>query len=180
MPQDVLENPVMVGVCGLVLVVAAALFWTQTGTRVALYVAGGAAAVTLILVMVGIQVETDRERIQRTIDEVATALSRNDYERVYNYIHPGAAAGVARAQAELPNYKFSEARVTRMKSIVVNRNSPPPTAIAEFNVAVTIEFQGQRIPVRRFVKAYFMLEGQRWLVSDYEHFEPTAAFKDEP
>lgn len=172
-----LENPVVIGIFGLVIASAAAVVWTQTGKSAGLYVAGLAVAITLLLIMLSVQIETDRERIQSTIDEVAEALSKNDYERVYSFIHPGATAAVTRAKAELPNYKFSEARVTRMKSIVVNRNSPPPTAIAEFNVAVTLEFQGQRIPVRRFVKAYFMLDGERWLVNDYEHFEPTAAFK---
>ncbi len=179
MVQFALESPLMVGLCGLVIVVGAALLWTQSGSKAALIVSGAAGIFTLITVLVGIQIETDRERIQRTIEEVAAALSKNDQQRVFSYIHPAATEAVARAKSELPNYKISEARVTRLKSIAVNRKSTPPTAIAEFNVAVTIEMQGQRAPVRRFVKAYFMLQGERWLVNDYEHFEPTAAFKDD-
>ena len=79
---------------------------------------------------------------------------------------------------ELPNYQFEEARVTTVKEISVNLETTPPTAIAEFNVAVSISNNGARIPVRRFVKVYFMKKDGKWMVRDYEHFDAAAGFSN--
>jgi hypothetical protein len=169
-----LENPVVIGLAGLLLAIAAGVVWIQTGSRAAAVVAAATALVTVVLVYVSLRTETDREQIQRTIDEVAEALADNDFPRVYSYIHSGAVPAVQRARTELPNYQFLDARLTRLRSIVVDRRSNPPTAIAEFNVALELAAQGQKIPIRRLVKVYFGLENERWLVRDYEHFEPLA------
>jgi len=169
-----LENPLLIGLAGLLITIAAAVVWIQTGTRAAAGVAAMIALLTAVMVFVSLRTETDREQIRRTIDEVAEALAGNDFPRVYSYIHNGAVPAVQRARTELPNYQFLDARMTRLKSIVVDRRSNPPAAVAEFNVALELAAQGQKVPVRRFVKVYFGLENERWLVRDYEHFEPLA------
>ncbi|MCA9132734.1 MAG: hypothetical protein KDA45_06255 [Planctomycetales bacterium] len=175
-----LESPWMLGICGVVLFAAAVLVWTQTGMRAALFAALAVAALSLGLLFVSLRVQTDRELIAQTIDDAAHALKQNNWERVASFIDPGATEVVTRAKNELPQYQFSEARVTRIKSIAVNSHTRPPTAVAEFNVFVALERQGQEFKVPRFVKIYFMQKGGRWLVRDYEHFEPTAGFRDTP
>jgi divalent metal cation (Fe/Co/Zn/Cd) transporter len=178
MQEFFLESPYLLAASGLVVVLASLVFWTQTGQRTGIYVAVITSAITVALVLVNLQVETNREQILRTIDEVAAALRTNDFERVYSYIHPGAAAGVMHAKSELPKYRFSEARRTRLNSIEINRAASPVSAIAEFNVLVGIEAEGQKFRVPRFVRVYFVQQGDRWLVRDYEHFEPTAGFRN--
>jgi hypothetical protein len=171
------ESPVLIGVSGLLVVLLALFFWSQTGARSALAVAGGAVLLTTVLVMVCQMVETDRERIRRMIDEVAAALEVNDLERVYSYIHPNATNGLLHARSEISRFHFTEARLTRLKSILVESRRQPATAIAEFNVFVALESQGQKFKVPRFVKVYFAQQDGRWLVRDYEHFEPTVGFQ---
>ena len=180
MKELLLESPVIVGIGGLVLAVLAGLLWTQTGRKAALATAVVIALATIGLVAVGMQIQTDRETITETLHDVAAALQRNDYQAVFNVMHPSAAAAVARARAELPNYTFTVARVTHIKSIVVDASRKPETAIAEFNVRVELTTQGQKFIVPRFVKVYFSKQDDRWLVRDYEHHEPTAGFRDQP
>ncbi|QDV24329.1 hypothetical protein [Aureliella helgolandensis] len=171
------ESPVLLTVCGLTLVVLAALFWTQTGNRPTLYAAGLLAALTLILLLISLQVVTPREEIKGILDEVAAALESNDREKVYSYIHPNAQPTVQQARTELPNYEFQRARVTRIKLISVNPSTQPRSAIAEFNVVVNLSTQGQQINVPRFIKVYFMENNGRWLVTDYEHHSPMQGFQ---
>lgn len=174
MVEFLLENPLWIGLLGLMATIAAAVVWLQTGARLAAIGAGSLALLTMALVFTSLRVETPREQIRRTIYEVAEALSRNDVPKVISYIHPGALPAVVKAKGELPNYQFTEARVTRLRTIEVDQRANPPAAVAEFNVAVEIAAEGQNIPIRRLVKVYFGLSAGRWLVRDYEHFDPLA------
>lgn len=177
MQQFFLESPVALSLSGFFIALATVFWWTQTGARIAAISAAMVTLVTAILVLVSLRIETDREQIRQTIDQVAQALEANDFPRVFSYIHPGATEGVARAKEELPSYRFLDARLTRLRSIEVNRRASPAAAVAEFNVAVEIERAGQRVPIRRFVKVYFAQQAERWLVRDYEHFDPLAGME---
>ena len=178
MQQFILENPLWLGVGGLFVALLAGFLWTQTGSRSAGLTALLAVGLTALLVVVSVRVETDREQVRRTIQEVAEAVEANDLKRVTSYIHPNAAEGVARAEQELPQYRFREARMTRLKSILVNSSSTPPTAVAEFHVIVDLEVEGQHARIPRFVKAYFVKDQGRWQVRDYEHFDVGVGFQD--
>ena len=179
MQQFLFENPLWISVCGLFVALVAGILWTQTGARVAWLAAIAAIVLTVILVAVAVRVETDREKIHRTINEVAEAVEANDLKRVTSFIYPNATEGMARAKQELPQYTFREARMTRLKSILVNRGSSPATAIAEFHVIVDLSMDGQNVRVPRFVKAYFVESQGRWLVRDYEHFDVGVGFRGE-
>jgi uncharacterized protein (DUF1778 family) len=176
--QFVLESPFVVGIGGLCAAGLAGFFWTQTGHRAAAWTALALVLLTLGLMVLGWQVETDQERITRLLNEVAAALQRNDREFVLSHIHPQAAATVQRARAELPRYDFTQARVTRIKAITVDNSRRPETAVAEFNVIVALTFEGFSGQVPRFVKLYLSKYNGRWLVRDYEHADPTAGFRE--
>ncbi len=172
------ESPLTVGIAGLCSAVLAGFLWTQSGSKAA----GGAAIAivlaTLGLVLYGVQVETDEERIRNMLHEVADGLERNDHAFVISHIHPDARVTVQRAKSELPRYKFTEARVTRIKSVTIESNNKPESAVVEFNVIVDLSFEGFKGKVPRFVKIYLFKHQNRWLVHDYEHFEPTAGFRE--
>lgn len=173
-----LENPLLVGFLGAVLTMLAGFAWLQTGRRSILQATVGMLALTIVLVLINVNITSERERIEAILYTVADALGKNDLPAIYSAIHPTAAETVKQAKAELPKYKFSEARVTGIKDIQVNFTTKPATAIAEFNVFVAVTFQGNKFDVRRFVRVYFMQHEERWLVHDYEHFEPTAGFRE--
>jgi hypothetical protein len=175
--QLVLESPIAIGIGGLCAAGLAGFLWTQSGHKAAGWIAIILLILTLGLIALSIQIETDQERITHMLHDVAGALQRNDHEYVLGHIHPQAAVTVQRAKTELPHYQFSEARVTRIKSITVDDSRKPETAVAEFNVVVSLTFDGFSGPVPRFVKLYLSKQDGRWLVRDYEHAEPTAGFR---
>ena len=179
MAELFLESPLSIGVIGVILVLVSALVWTNTGAKPAIYIAVAFLLLTIILVMVGINVQTHREKIETVLSEVAQAVEDNDLQKVLSYVHPEAADSLARAKSEFPNYKFTEARITGVKSINVDQRTSPMSAVAEFHVAVSVTGNGnQANGIRRFVRCYFLNRNGRWLVQNYEHFEPTAGFRD--
>ncbi|MEO8270502.1 MAG: hypothetical protein ABI557_12335, partial [Aureliella sp.] len=153
MQQFLFESPLLISAVGLFVAMIAGFVWTQTGARTAWLSAVAAIFLTIILVVLAVRVETDHEKINRTINNVAEAVEANDLKRVTSFIHPNAAQGMTRAKQELPQYTFREARMTRLKSILVNRGTTPATAIAEFNVIVDLEIQGQHARIPRFIRA---------------------------
>jgi hypothetical protein len=178
MAELFLESPVSVGFFGVVLVLIAFFVWMNTGSKPALYGAVVLALLTILSVIFSINIRTDREQVEVVLTEVAQGVERNDLQRVLNYIHPNAVDGLLRAKSELPNYKFTEARITGVKSIIVDKRTTPRSAVAEFHVAVSLSGNGNQVNgVRRFVRCYFLHSDGRWLVHDYEHFEPTAGFR---
>lgn len=177
MVQLILESPTVLGIGGLFAAGLAGFFWTQSGNKAAGWTAIILLLLTLGLVFLSIQVETDQEKITRMLNDVASALQRNDSEYVLSHIHPQATETVQRAKTELPRYKFSEARVTRIKAVTVDNSRKPETAVAEFNVVVKLSFEGFSGPVARFVKLYLAKQDDRWLVRDYEHSDPTEGFR---
>lgn len=177
MVQLILESPISIGLSGLCAAGLAGFIWTQSGHKAAAWSALVLLLLTLGLIVVSVQTETDQEKITRMLHEVAGALERNDHDFVLSHIHPQAAATVQRAKSELPHYNFTEARVTRIKTITVDDSRKPETAVAEFNVVVALTFEGFSGKVPRFVKLYLAKQNGRWLVRDYEHAEPTAGFR---
>lgn len=180
MQSFLFENPWLIGFACLATTGLVAVIWIQTGHKAALLSTLGALALSVVLVLTNIQVETDREQVASVLNDVAAALEVNDFPRVYSYIHPGAVEGVQRAKSELPRFEFQVARVTRIKEIRINDDSEPPTAIAEFNVIVELTSQIYSGKVARFVQVHLMQREGRWLVTDYEHFEPSAGFRELP
>jgi len=84
----VLENPLSPCIVLGLVAVAAGLIWSRTGSRRALAVivaAGGAAAVLAIL---SIAVETDEERVDRSLRIMAQAGARGDAEALIERISP--------------------------------------------------------------------------------------------
>lgn len=178
MSELLFENPLLIGLVGVACTLVALVMWIKGGFRPALYTAIGLVIITLLLLLLNISTRTDREQIDQVLHEVATAVEQNDLPKVITYIHPSAVPGLERAKSELPSYRFTEARITGIKSIEVKPHTEPPSAIAEFNVAVSLSGGGDQLNgIRRFVRAYFMKRDGRWLVHNYDHFEPTAGFR---
>ena len=175
MNEILFENPLMPGVVGGIVVAISAFVWIQIGSKYLLYFTSAVAAITVAAVMINVQIQTDAEKIREVMSDIEIAVEANDRDKVYRFIHPNAVEGLTRVKQELPRYEFTAARITAIHSIETNLTTTPHTAIAEFNVVVSIEGYGGRIP--RFVRVFFMERDGKWLVRDYEHSEPMAAFR---
>ncbi len=180
MSELLFESPVMLGVTGAVLTLVAVITWIKGGFKAALYIAAALMLLTILLVWMNLQVRTDREQVQGVMSDVAAAVKRNDLDGVLKYLHTSQSAALTRARAQLPTYKFTEARITGIKKIEINADTTPPSAIAEFNISVSVTGNAQSLErVPAFVRCYFLKDGQRWLVNDYEVHEATYGFKTE-
>ncbi len=168
--QTILESPWIVGLMGLFVAGLCFFLWTQFGNRSWLAATVGVVVATVVMLIVSLSVRTDREQITEMLHDVGAALQRNDHAFVLARIHPQASEAVQRAKSELNSYHFTEARVTRIKSIEIDADD----AVAQFNVMVNVKEFGRRVP--RFVKVYLKRVNDRWLVRDYEHSDPTAGF----
>ena len=174
------ESPVIVAMVGTALTGLLVFFWIQSAKRAVLVAAMLCGLLSVGMVVMSVNVVTDRERILLILDEVADALEENNHEVVFGYIHPNAVAAVQRARSELPAYAFSEARVTRVRELSVNKGTVPPTAMVEFTVVVNVALQGMQYRGPRLIRIYMMQSDGRWLVRDYQHTAPTAAGFPEP
>ncbi len=176
----VLESPLTVLLLGSFATIVALAVWVQVGHRALIYVALALALLTVILIFVSYNVRTDREQLRQVIEEVAGAVQRNDVDAVLKHVHPSANARIDEVRTRLPGLKFTEARVTGLKSIEVTDRTEPKSAVAQMHVAVSLTSGSVTLNgVRRFVKAYFLYSDGKWLINDFEHFDIAQGFKEQ-
>lgn len=177
MSELFLENPLVLGLAGGVATAIALAIWIQGSQRPAMYSAVVLAVLTLILVEINVYVQTDRERVQVLIHQVAKDIQNNDLEKILSVIHPNAPQLVRAANDASRNFKFSVARVTGIKQIQVDRQANPPKATAEFYVVVNASVRGTAVGGRGFVRVTLLKSNDRWLVQEYQAFDPSVGFK---
>lgn len=174
-----LENPLGIGLFGLVVVGLLIFAAAQLGDRRVFYGAISALAVTVVLVFISIQVKTDREQIIDSITDLAADLRSNDHEHALSHMHPNAVPAIQRAQQDLASVHFQEAKVTSIRTVLVNESSHPPTATIEFIGYIKASSDrytgGVSAGGLRLFKLYWMKHEGRWLIRDYEHSDARAA-----
>ena len=77
----------------------------------------------------------------------------------------------------MPNYKFTECRVTKIHSTDIDASSEPRSAKVQFNVVASGTFRqgGMELSdtVPRWVELHLVKEQDgRWRVQDYDHRPP--------
>jgi predicted PurR-regulated permease PerM len=179
MMSTLLENPIGIGIFGAIIIGLLVFAAAQLGNRRVFYAAGGVLGVTVILVLVSISIETDEEKLNRLIQELAVALRNNDHNEALSFIHPNAVPILQRAQQDLSSVEFKEAKVTSVRSTLVNSVTRPPTATIEFIgyiKASSDRYTGGIVAGGpRLFKLYWVKHQDRWLIRDYEHSDVRAA-----
>jgi ketosteroid isomerase-like protein len=147
--------------------------WLQTGKKPAAI----AGLVVLALIpftwILAERWETDREQIESTIYQIADAVEANDHEAAVAVI----ADPQTRTQAriELQRWTFQLADVNKIRSIELISGTFPPEADVDMSVKVDVSEarggQSFRVPRRLILK--FVKEGDRWMVTDYQHMPIT-------
>lgn len=177
----ILEHPVAILVVGLAVAGLFVFAASKSGDRRFLVSAGLVAIAGLIVGIVATTIETEKEKLTKTIYQVAAAVRSNDHDRALTFMHPNASAATQRAKSEISRFKFEDARVTSIQDVSVNDHTKPPTATTEFIAKMTVEgdhtYFGMKFNGARLLKVYWMKQGDRWLISDYEHSEVMSAFK---
>lgn len=175
------EQPLMMAIL-LGVIAGAALFgWLQTGKRESMWVG----LVFLILIpiswVVSVRWVTDREQITAAVYATAEAVKRNDFDAAVQVFAPQQRELIAAAKADLSRFRFTEARVNKMRSIEMIQGSDPPEAEVDISVSVKVSDksgQFQDFPVlRRVVLRFRQADNGKWYVYNYTHM-PIAGAPD--
>lgn len=174
MADLIAERPMVVSILLFAITTSLIYGWLQTGKRQAAW----AALVPLVLVPVAHWVaaewETDREKIQTLLYELADAVEGNEIERAVRAI--GDPDMQARARSELQRYRFQMASINKIRNIHFIEGSYPPEADVELSVKVDVSDNGgrfQNVRVLRLLVLRMVFKNERWSIIDYRHFPIT-------
>lgn len=175
------EQPLMMAALLGVIAAAAVFGWLQTGKRESLWVGLVFLGLIPISWVVSQRWLTDREQITAAIYATADAVKRNDFDAAIQVIDPQQRELIASAKADLSRFRFTEARVNRLRSIEMVIGSEPPEAEVDISVSVTVsdqtgQFQDIRVP-RRVVLRFRKNDDGKWYVFNYTHL-PIAGTPD--
>ncbi len=174
-----LEQPLPTLVMGVVLAAALIMGFLKTGQKSLLFATLAVVALAVGLLIAERMVVTDREQVEQVLFEIAQAVERNDMDGALRHVSPDA-PGVEHARSELGRIQFQEVDIKPNLEIQVAPDRIPATAEARFNVVVTanVGLGVSRYP--RYVEVTFEKQGDRWVVRDYSHYEPTRGMKTTP
>ena len=176
------EQPLIIVVLGMLLILALGAAWSASGRKELLWGLGAALALLIAGLITERMVVTDREAIDATLEQIARDVKGNNRRALMRHIYSGAPKLKQKAEAELPNYEFTECRITRIFSRDIDRLAEPRSAIVEFNIVAGgnftyegISFSDSNIP--RWVKLHLVREKDgRWTVQEYIHDDPQRGF----
>jgi low affinity Fe/Cu permease len=179
------ENELLIVFVGVAVILALGAAWSASGRKELLYAAAAAFVLLIGALIVERMVVTDAEAIRATLAEIARDVKNNDPVTLKKHIHPTATALRQKADAELPRYKFTECRVTKIHLIDVDNLAEPRSAVVEFNIVVSGTFQYEGLTADgtypRWVKLHLLRDNEnRWKVADYEHDDPQRMIMNRP
>lgn len=179
-----LEHPAASALVGIAICIALGIVWAKTGRQHWLYLLGGVILLTIAGLIIEQAVETDREAIERTLAEITRDVESNDLPALLRHIASTAPPEVRQtAEMEMPNYKFTECRITRIFENNIDADGEPKKAIVEFNVLASGSFSGPGVElsdsnVLRYVRLHMIQEKDgRWTVESYEHAPPKTGMR---
>lgn len=156
--------------CG-VAELALAIMLLRSGRGRLLLAMGGVALLALALVIVERVVVTEREQVEMTLDDLASALKANDVQRAVSFISTSNPGLRSYAQRQLERVRIRDARVTGDLQIAINQRQAPHTAIANFIGRVEGIDRRGHAPYGTFISRFevqLRQEGGRWLITGYE------------
>ena len=171
------EQPIVLSLMLGAVAIALVYGWLKTGKVASAIIGLVFAAMIPVAWLIASSWVTERESIREVLYETADAVRENDHDRVVDIISPDQPATIARARAELPRYRFDEARITGIRRIDVIEEAYPPEADVDVNVSVIVsdkrgQFAQMRV-VRRLVLRMQKLDspdgtGESWFIIDYK------------
>ena len=130
------------------------------------------ALLTAILITTEILIVTDREHVENSLYDMASAMSENDFERVFTYLDSEDL--VARAKANLRNATCHSCNITGINEVVIGDDGTSATAdFTAFAKASNSAFPTPT-PIQRRIKLYFKKRSDQWKITDFETSDPRA------
>lgn len=125
--------------------------------------------ITAALLLVERFIETPREAVERTLYELADTVEANDVAGALEYIAPGASQIRRDVEQVMPLVNIDTANILGSPRIEVDMTATPPEATVECRGFVhgTMKQNGMKGGDTAQMTIYFVQQGDRWLVRDY-------------
>jgi hypothetical protein len=166
------ENPLRILFIGVVVEAVLGMMLLRTGRGMLLWAMLGAACLFGLWLGVERLVVTDREAVERTLDDAVKAARKNDINGLLACIAPSAKRARDLSIWVLNCYEVEEGHMISVE-IKVNRLTSPPTAKATFTAVGRARARDRRneLPYRGSAQQVIVdlrKMGDRWLVTDYD------------
>jgi hypothetical protein len=164
------ENALPIWAAGAVVLTMALIVYFQTRTNGALFAILTVLGVMVALLLLERAIETPREAVERTLYELADVVEANDMPGALKYVAPGASKIRSDIETMMPLVTIDTANVMGSPLIEVNDTDRPPTAKVECRGFFhgTMKQNGMKGGDAAQITIYFVFDGDRWLVSDYD------------
>jgi hypothetical protein len=173
-----LEQPLAVVIVGVIFGLVAGIAWSSSGRKEWLIGLGTVVVLTIAGLIVEQLVVTDREAIEATLAAIARDVQSNNLRAVLSHVSANNAELQRKAEAEMPNYRFDECRVTKIHQLDIDASAEPRSALVEFIVVASGSFQhggmeltDRGVPRRVLLQLVREQDGA-WRVQDYAHSSP--------
>lgn len=122
-------------------------------------------------------VVTEREAVEQTLRDGATAVKRNDLEAVLAMIAPESTAMQQSVRTVLPQFEVTDAGIGGDLKVDIHRTGAEATATADFTGRISINSRasGEQLPHETYFRHFTVelrQEGGRWLMTDYKASDP--------
>lgn len=166
-----LEQPVPILIVGLLAAAAAGVAFVSTGRLPFGLATLALLALTGVLLALEWFVETDREQVEHSIYDTATAIQANDAPTVLSRISQLSPQVRSQAEQELARYTIAGFKINDL-DIMVKSDHKPPLATAIIACMATGRFKGES-PPNHSVPAELTLNMRReddgvWRVTSYK------------
>jgi hypothetical protein len=163
------ENAIVIWMAGAVLVTMCGIVYVQTRAGKALVAMLIAVLATGSLLVAERLLETPREAVVRSLEELADAIEANDLPEVLTYIAPNAKLVRSDAETLMPMVKVNKANIVGTPEVTLDLATQPPTAtaVAQGFIDAVLKKNGMKGGYLDRVTIDFVLDGDRWLIEDY-------------
>jgi hypothetical protein len=163
------ENELVIWIAGAVALTMALVVYWQTRSALAQGAVAAVVIITAALLVFERLVETPREAVERTLEEIVIAVRTNDMPGVLRNISRSAVALRADVEKAMPLVTIDRANTIGSILIDVDPNSPAQEATVKGRGFIhgTIRSNGMVAGQTAEFTVTFVREGDRWLLVDY-------------
>ncbi len=167
------ENPLLVLLVGSGFCVACLGLWYMSRHWLPLAIGGFAFLITVVLLGLSIFIETPREQVTRTVNQLAMAVQYNDVNALLEHISPNLGEIRQAAEREMQDTKFIQCWIAKIHDIQIDETKSPPHARVNLALIVGVqESVHSDGPARGRVQLWLDLQKEsdgKWRVTHYSY-----------
>lgn len=124
--------------------------------------------------IIEVSIVTNREQVENSLYDMASAMRKNDFEHVYGYLDREDL--VRRARSQLRDATCHSCNITAINEVLIEKDGTAASAdFVAFARASDKSFPSPT-PLQRRIKLFFEKRGDTWKVVDFNTSDPRAGF----